>query len=154
MALRKLEEILWLPTDLDTAWAFFSSPYNLNRITPPDMHFEILSDIKDKKMYPGMLIAYTVRPMLNLPMNWLTEITHVEERRYFVDEQRQGPYALWHHEHHFEEKDGGVLMTDRLHYRVPLGIIGTLADRLFIHRRVREIFSYRGHILREIFPER
>jgi ligand-binding SRPBCC domain-containing protein len=152
MSFRKLEVQQWLPTDITTAWDFFSSPYNLNRITPPDMSFEILSDVEDKKMYAGMLIAYRVRPLLNIPMSWLTEITQVSDRKYFVDEQRVGPYAMWHHEHHFEEKDGGVLMTDILHYRVPFGFLGVLADRLLVYRRVNEIFNFRKLILREIFP--
>jgi ligand-binding SRPBCC domain-containing protein len=152
MSFRKLEIQQWIPTDIATAWDFFSSPYNLNRITPPDMSFEILSDVKDKKMYAGMLIAYRVRPLLNIPMSWLTEITQVSDRKYFVDEQRVGPYAMWHHEHHFEEKDGGVLMTDILHYRVPFGFLGVLADRLLVHRRVQAIFNFRKHILQEIFP--
>lgn len=152
MSFRKLEVQQWLPTDITTAWDFFSSPYNLNRITPPDMSFEILGDAKDKKMYAGMLIAYRVRPLLNIPMSWLTEITHLSDHKYFVDEQRVGPYAMWHHEHHFEEKDGGVLMTDILHYRVPFGFLGVLADRLLVYRRVNEIFNFRKLILREIFP--
>ena len=141
----------WLPVTLDEAWAFFSRPENLDRITPEDMSFEILSDVSGVEMYAGMIVRYKVRPILNIPMNWVTEITHVADRKYFIDEQRFGPYALWHHQHHFEEKDGGVLMTDILHYAIPFGPIGRIANALLVDKRVEEIFSYREKVIDQIF---
>jgi ligand-binding SRPBCC domain-containing protein len=144
---------IWVPADIDTVWAFFTRPENLNRLTPPDMDFEILSDIAGRDMYPGMIVRYRVRPILGIPLNWVTEITQVREKQFFIDEQRFGPYAFWHHEHHFEERDGGVLMTDHLHYGIPFGPIGGLANRLFVERKVDEIFAYRERVVLDIFPE-
>lgn len=142
----------WVPATLEEAWAFFSRPENLNRITPEDMDFEILSDISGMQMYPGMIVRYKVRPVFNIPMNWVTEITHVQDRKYFIDEQRFGPYALWHHQHHFQEKDGGVLMTDILHYAIPFGPLGKIANALLVDKRVEEIFRYREKVISDIFP--
>lgn len=144
----------WLPVTLDEAWAFFSRPENLDRITPEDMSFEILSDVAGVEMYAGMIVCYKVRPIFNIPMNWVTEITHVADRKYFIDEQRFGPYALWHHQHHFEEKDGGVLMTDILHYAIPFGPIGRLANAILVDKRVEEIFSYREQVIDQIFKKK
>ena len=98
-------------TDMSTCWEFFSSPGNLKHITPTYMGFDVLTDIPEK-MYEGLMIAYKVRPILGIPMQWITEITHVKENNYFVDEQRKGPYKIWHHEHHFKETESGILMTD------------------------------------------
>ncbi len=152
--MKKLKSQQWLPINLDEAWEFFSSPKNLNEITPEDMLFEIKSDVIDKKMYPGMFIVYSIRPLMNIPMRWVTEITHVEEKKFFVDEQRVGPYNIWHHEHHFEEKDGGVLMTDILHYDVGKSILGWLASQLFVDKKVRNIFEYRSQILDKRFGKK
>jgi ligand-binding SRPBCC domain-containing protein len=105
-------------------------------------------------MYPGMFIVYSIRPVMNIPMRWVTEITHVEDRKFFVDEQRVGPYNIWHHEHHFEEKDGGVLMTDILHYDVGKSILGWLASQLFVDKKVRNIFEYRSQILDKRFGKK
>jgi ligand-binding SRPBCC domain-containing protein len=141
----------FIPRTIDEVWHFFSRPENLNAITPDDMSFEILSDIADKPMYPGMIIQYKISPFLGIKMDWATEITHVRDRSYFIDEQRSGPYALWHHQHHFVRKDGGVLMKDMLHYRVPYGPIGTLADVLFVDRQIEQIFTYRVKAVEKIF---
>lgn len=142
----------WVPATLDEAWGFFSRPENLNRITPEDMDFEILSDISGMQMYPGMIVRYKVRPVFNIPMNWVTEITHVQDRKYFIDEQRFGPYALWHHQHHFQEKDGGVLMTDILHYAIPFGPLGRIANAVLVDNRVEDIFRFREKVISDIFP--
>ena len=140
----------FLPISIDEAWDFFSAPQNLNELTPDDMQFEILT--KDiVKMYAGQVIQYNITPFPFMKMGWATEITHVEHRKCFVDEQRFGPYAFWHHQHHFQEKDGGVLMTDILHYRVPLGIVGKLVNALFIQRKVKGIFEYRFRMLENKF---
>jgi ligand-binding SRPBCC domain-containing protein len=151
--MKRLYSQQWLPISLDEAWDFFSSPKNLNEITPEDMVFEIKSDVPEK-MYPGMFIMYSIRPMFNIPMNWVTEITHVSDRKFFVDEQRVGPYHIWHHEHHFEEKDGGVLMTDILHYNVGMSFLGWIASKLFVDKKVQGIFDYRYKILEQRFGKK
>ena len=109
-----------LPINLQEAWDFFSSPSNLSKITPDNLGFKILGNAPEK-MYPGLFIHYRVSPLLGIPMKWTTEITQVEYQKYFVDEQRVGPYAIWHHEHFFEETKDGVLMKDHIHYKLPLG---------------------------------
>lgn len=151
MLLTRKEYHQFLPITLDEAWAFFSTPRNLDRITPKEMRFNILSG-GDGPMYSGMVIEYTVTPVLGIPMPWVTEITHVTDRHCFVDEQRFGPYSFWHHLHRFEEVEGGVMMTDILHYRVPLGPVGKLLDALFIHQKVNGIFEYRTKVLEQLFP--
>ncbi|HMN91446.1 MAG TPA: SRPBCC family protein [Saprospiraceae bacterium] len=150
----KVTQKVWkqfVPRPLDEVWHFFSRPENLDNITPKDMSFEILSDIKDVPMYEGMIVRYRVSPFLGIKMNWVTEITHVRDRQYFIDEQRFGPYAFWHHQHHFEEQDGGVLMTDILNYKIPYGFIGTVADTFFVNDRIEQIFRYRKQVVEEIF---
>jgi ligand-binding SRPBCC domain-containing protein len=148
--MRKLVQKQFLPISLDYAWDFFSSPANLNDITPEDMTFEITSEVP-KKMYEGMFITYKIRPFLNFPMFWCTEITHIVDKKFFVDEQRKGPYNIWHHEHHFEAVEGGVLMTDILNYDIGKSIFGTLAGALFVHRKVDNIFNYRREKLEQLF---
>lgn len=142
-----------IPRDLDEVWEFFSRPENLNEITPADMSFEILSDVANTPMYEGMIIRYNVRPIMNIPMNWVTEITHVRDREYFIDEQRFGPYALWHHQHHFKAVQGGTFMQDILHYKVPYGPIGSVVDTLFVEQKIDSIFKYRFHIIEEKFRD-
>ena len=141
----------FVPRGMEEVWDFFSRPENLDKITPKDVSFEILSDIKGVKMYPGMLIQYNIAPLLNIKMNWVTEIVQVKEHQYFIDEQRFGPYAFWHHQHHFEKTKDGVLMKDLLHYKVPLGIIGTIADLVFVDQKIESIFDYRKKVVDEMF---
>jgi len=148
--MKRLYSQQWLPITLDEAWDFFSSPKNLNDITPEDMIFEIKSDVPEK-MYEGLFIVYSIRPIMNIPMRWVTEITHIADKKFFVDEQRVGPYNIWHHEHHFEEKDGGVLMTDILHYDVGMSFLGWIASKLFVDKKVQNIFDYRTKILDKRF---
>lgn len=141
-----------LPVSLKTAWDFFSSPANLAKITPPEIGFTITSDLlSDQKMYPGMLITYQVSPLFGIKMNWMTEITHVKEYEYFVDEQRFGPYALWHHQHHFKEIPGGIEMTDLLDYALPYGFIGQIARRLLVEKELKKVFDYRVAKVEELF---
>lgn len=140
----------FLPITLDEAWEFFSAPQNLNEITPDEMKFEILTK-EITRMYPGQIIQYNITPFPFFKTAWVTEITHVVDKWYFVDEQRFGPYAMWHHQHHFEAQSGGVLMTDILHYRVPLGIVGKLVNALFVQRKVKSIFEYRFNLLENKF---
>ena len=141
----------FIPRNIDEVWNFFSRPENLNAITPETMSFEILSDLEDKPMYEGMVVQYKISPFLGVKMNWVTEITHVSDHAYFIDEQRFGPYAFWHHQHHFTEQNGGILMTDILHYKVPYGPIGNLADALFVDRQIEQIFRYRIKAVEQIF---
>lgn len=139
-----------LPISIDKAWAFFSSPMNLAKITPPSMGFEIIGAIGENT-YSGQIIQYKIKPFLGIPMKWVTEITHVSEGNYFVDEQRFGPYSMWHHEHFFEENEDGVLMTDIVTYKVPGGPLGRFLNWLFIGRKVEGIFNYREERLNEFF---
>ena len=127
-------------TDLQTCWDFFSSPKNLKEITPDYMGFDVKTEIPEK-MYEGLMIEYKVTPLLNIPMNWITEIKYVHDKKFFVDEQRKGPYSMWHHEHHFEEVDEGVMMTDIVSYRVPLGFLGKLAHPIIVKGKLEEIFE-------------
>ncbi|MFW6019365.1 MAG: SRPBCC family protein, partial [Bacteroidales bacterium] len=118
-----------LPVGLQQAWEFFANPANLKTITPDYMGFDIISE-PQSKMYEGMIITYKVSPMLNIPLNWMTEITHVHQPFYFVDEQRIGPYKIWHHQHHFREVEGGTEIIDQVDYQLPLGPLGKLANML------------------------
>jgi ligand-binding SRPBCC domain-containing protein len=138
----RIERTQVLPISLDEAWAFFSSPKNLAKITPKELGFVVHGKVPEV-MYPGLFIEYTVSPLLGIPMKWVTEITHVREGSYFVDEQRVGPYAIWHHEHFFESVPGGVKMTDVVHYQVPLGILGRLVHPWLVRPKLEEIFSFR-----------
>lgn len=144
--MRQLEFELLLPGRAEQVWRFFSDPRNLAKITPPGMGFRVTSD-PPERIYPGLIITYKVSPLLGIPVNWVTEITHVEEPYYFIDEQRSGPYSIWHHEHRFREVPGGILMTDRLFYKVPGGPAGKLLDSLMIHSRVKQIFDYRTRVI-------
>ena len=140
-----------IPTTMDMAWDFFSSPFNLARITP-SLGFKIVSDLKtDQKMYPGILIAYKIAPLLGIKMDWLTEITHVSEHEYFIDEQRFGPFALWHHQHHFAKIDNGIAMKDILTYAIPYGYVGRIANEITVKDKIRKIFTYREKKIDEIF---
>ena len=143
----------FIPISLQEAWDFFSSPANLAKITPEKMGFNIISKHHGAKMYPGQIIEYTVKPLLGIPLYWMTEITHVHEGQFFVDEQRVGPYALWHHQHHFKAIPGGVEMTDLVHYRLPLGFLGDVAHWLFVRSQLRTIFDFRTKKLVELFGE-
>ncbi len=146
-----LKRVQVLPVSLATAWEYFSSPKNLAKITPAYMKFKITSEFHFEKMYAGQIIAYTVSPLFNIPLNWMTEITHVKLHEYFIDEQRIGPYVLWHHQHHFIEVPGGVEMTDIVNYKIPLGLLGGIAHKLFIRKQLEEIFDFRFNALEKLF---
>ena len=136
-----------IKSDINTLWNFISSPENLEKITPKWMSFKITSKSLSKKMYAGMIISYKVKPVLNIPMKWITEITHVQEKEYFVDEQRLGPYKMWHHEHKLEKTKEGILMTDIITYIPPFGFFGRIINYFFIKKRVNKIFNYRYSVL-------
>ena len=151
MGIHKLVYHQQINANLDTVWKFFSGANNLQVITPDYMNFKVTSGDLADEIYPGMIITYKVSPVMNVPLYWMTEIVHVVPRKLFVDEQRRGPYKLWHHQHHFEEKDSGVLMTDIVHYQLPLGFLGEIARSLFVKKQLQEIFEYRVKKLDEIF---
>jgi Uncharacterized conserved protein len=140
-----------IPVSLDKAWDFFSDPANLSTITPDEMSFKTISKYHGDIMYPGQLIEYTVSPVLGIPLYWMTEITHVEQQKYFVDEQRYGPYCLWHHQHHFKAVAGGVEMTDIVHYKLPLWFLGDIANSLFVKNKLKSIFDYRFKKVVELY---
>ncbi len=146
------KSIQQLPIALDEAWDFLSDPKNLAVITPPSMRFEIVSGA-DRAMYPGQIILYYVRPLLGIKTEWITEITYVNEKKYFVDEQRFGPYKMWHHKHFLKEIPGGVEMEDIIDYRVPFGIVGKLMHPLVIKPKLDDIFEFRRKKLIELFGE-
>lgn len=145
-----LHTVQKLPISIEEAWEFFSSPKNLKIITPPYMGFDITSG-GDEKMYAGQIITYIVKPILGIPIEWVTEITHVQEPYYFVDEQRFGPYSFWHHKHFFKPISGGIEMQDWVHYKIPFGIIGKSINQLYIKHKLKEIFDYRYQTLEKIF---
>ncbi len=146
----KRQQFVHLPKN--QLWDFISNPANLKTITPDYMGFNIVSEDLPEKMYPGMIIEYKVSPVLGIPTTWVTEITQVKEGQYFVDEQRVGPYKIWHHQHFLEEAEGGTLMHDIISYAPPFGILGNIANSLMIKNKLREIFDYRTKVLMELFP--
>ena len=148
-----LERTQVLPITLETAWKFFSNPANLVKITPPAMNFRITSP-PQSGIYAGQIITYTVRPLLHVAVNWTTEITHVDRPNFFVDEQRFGPYRLWHHQHRFREVEGGVEMHDLVHYLLSHDQLAGLINRLFVAPRLRRIFDFRCRALAEIFTNK
>ncbi|MEO6734334.1 MAG: SRPBCC family protein [Ferruginibacter sp.] len=146
-----IKTVQQLPAGLDEAWDFFSNPGNLKRITPDNLGFNIISKHHGEKMYPGQIIEYKVSPVLNIPIYWMTEITHVEDKKYFVDEQRFGPYGMWHHQHHFKAIEKGVEMTDIVHYKLPWGFLGAIAHQFFVKKQLKAIFDYRYAIAETLF---
>jgi len=150
MKLHTLEQQQALPISLDEAWAFFSSPANLEKITPADIGFEITSPL-EQQMFEGQIITYRVKLAPLVRITWVTEIKCVVEGRSFVDEQRFGPYKFWHHRHEFEAVAGGVLMRDKVHYGLSCGPFGALAHAIFVRRKLAWIFASRQRILSEYF---
>lgn len=141
-----------MPVSIDKAWEFFSDPSNLQTITPRDMNFIIRSGHELGHTYPGQIIVYSVSPLFNIPTTWVTEITHVNAPYFFVDEQRKGPYNLWHHQHHFKSLENGMTeMTDILHYEIPFGPLGRLLNALLISKKIDGIFEYRKKVLEMMF---
>jgi len=132
-----------IPASLDEVWAFFSDAKNLLAVTPPHLNLKVTNEVYGESVYAGQVMTYKVKPVLGIPLSWMTEITHVKDKVYFVDEQRKGPYQLWHHQHHFKALEGGVAMTDLVHYRLPMGIMGDLANAVFVRKELERIFTYR-----------
>ena len=151
MAFYQLIKTQKVPVAKEIIWDFISSPTNLKEITPEHMGFIVTSNTGDDKMYPGMIITYKVSPLLGIKLNWVTEITQVRDLEYFVDEQRIGPYSMWHHQHKIEAIEGGVLMTDIVSYQPPFGILGVIANTLFIRKQLEQIFDFRTIALEKRF---
>lgn len=141
----------YLNASIPEMWDFISSPKNLKLITPDYMGFDIVSGGLPDKMYKGMIISYKVSPLLGIKTTWVTEITHIVDQQYFVDEQRVGPYKIWHHQHFLEATSEGVLMKDIVSYQPPFGILGAIANQLIIKNKLEEIFNYRTKVLNELF---
>jgi ligand-binding SRPBCC domain-containing protein len=150
MKLYQLKSTQFLPISLDQAWDFLSDPRNLKTITPDYMGFEIC-DGADRPMYQGQIIQYIVTPVFGIKTKWVTEITHVVDKSFFVDEQRFGPYAFWHHKHFLKEVPGGVEMEDIIDYKIPFGWLGQLVHPILVKPKLNEIFNYRTQKLTELF---
>ena len=150
MKLYRLETIQKLPISINDAWQFLSDPKNLKRITPDYMGFKIVKGA-ESSMYAGQIIEYVVTPLFGISTTWVTEITHVKEPEYFVDEQRFGPYALWHHKHFIKPIENGVEMVDIVDYKIPFGFLGQLAQPLVVSPKLKEIFEYRREALIKLF---
>ena len=144
------ETVQHVNASVEECWAFFSSPRNLQKITPENMGFNI-TDFDNKPMYAGQIIQYKVSPLAGLKLSWMTEITFVKENSYFIDEQRFGPYSLWHHKHFFEATENGTKMTDLVHYALPLGFLGRIMNTLVVKNKLKEIFDYRCIKVDEMF---
>jgi ligand-binding SRPBCC domain-containing protein len=151
MGFYQFKRELKIKASIEEVWDFISSPKNLKEITPEYMGFDITSEDLPDKMYPGMIISYIVKPLMGLKTTWVTEITHVKEKEYFVDEQRVGPYSIWHHEHIIEPIEGGVLMKDIVSYKPPLGFLGSIANKLIIKNKLKEIFDFRTVAIQKRF---
>ena len=145
-----IKEVQNMPLTLRKAFDFFSKPANLKNITPANMGFIIRSRHHGEQMYPGQIIEYTVKPLLGIPFYWMTEITHVADGKYFIDEQRFGPYSLWHHQHHFKQIPGGVEMTDIVHYKIPFWFLGDIANALLLRNELKKIFDFRRQKVEEL----
>ena len=143
MTVNSLKAFQKIPADLPTVWSFFSNPANLKKSTPAYMRFSVISQYNSDSIYTGQIIEYTVRPLLGIPLCWITEITQVKDNQYFIDEQRYGPYWMWHHQHHFRIIENGIEMTDIVHYKIPLWFLGDAANALFVRKQLRNIFSFR-----------
>jgi ligand-binding SRPBCC domain-containing protein len=150
MALHQLTRIQKLPIPIDTAWDFFSDPGNLSLITPGYLRFEIMSELPSR-IYEGEIIEYRVRPLLGIPVTWITEISHMARPNLFVDSQISGPYKFWHHEHHFKEIDGGIEMKDIVSYVMPFGFLGELIHPIIVRSRLDDIFNFRQTYLERRF---
>ncbi len=147
----KLKRVHNIPITLNRAWDFFSKPENLELITPAILNYKILERSEAGDMYPGMIITYQLSPVFNISIKWATEITQIKEFKYFIDNQIKGPFTIWHHEHHFKEIEEGIEMTDILFYDLPYGILGKIVHKLFVKKKVDEIFYYREQKIKELF---
>lgn len=151
MAIHILNKKQFLPIDIELSWDFFSDPKNLKLITPPSLGLEITSEDVNNEIYEGMIITYNVTPFPGITTTWVTEITHLKKPFYFIDEQRIGPYKLWHHQHFFSKHENGIIAEDLIHYAIPFGPLGNLLNSIYIRNNLDKIFNYRKNVLEEIF---
>lgn len=151
--LHSIRRVQLLHCNIQTVWNFIIQPENLEKITPPEMSFIVLTDVKDKKMYEGQIIEYYVNPFKGITTHWVTEITHIRDGEFFVDEQRFGPYKFWHHQHILKSTAEGVEMTDIVYYKMPFGLLGRLANSLLVKRKLERIFNFRYKKLDELFNQ-
>jgi ligand-binding SRPBCC domain-containing protein len=151
MAVYSIKTIQKIPISLNDAWDFFSHPKNLAKMTPEKLNLKFVNELYGDEMYAGQVMEYKVKPILGIPMYWMTEITHVQPKQFFVDEQRFGPYRMWHHQHHFKEMPGGVEMTDLIHYKIPGWFLGDAANSLFVRNQLKNIFTFRFQKVEELF---
>ncbi len=151
MAVYSIKAIQNIPISLDEAWDFFSHPKNLAKMTPEKLNLKFVNELYGDEMYAGQVMEYKVKPLLGIPLYWMTEITHVQPKQFFVDEQRFGPYTMWHHQHHFKVVDGGIEMTDLVHYKIPGWFLGDIANSLFVRNQLKSIFTYRFQKVEELF---
>lgn len=147
----RLERTQQLDCSIELAWEFFSSPHNLEKITPGDMGFNVLTDLRDNEIFEGMIIDYRVSPLFRIPLKWQTKITQIDFQKSFTDFQQKGPYKLWNHYHEFKPSDGGVFMRDVVDYELPLGILGNLVHSFLVKKKLNRIFDYRYQVLEKMF---
>ncbi len=151
MGIHVLRKTQVIKSTVAAAWDFFSNPNNLAKITPKELDFVVFTDLP-ARVYPGLMIEYRVRPLFGIPARWLTEITHVEDGSFFVDEQRVGPYKIWHHEHHFKDLgDGRVELIDIVTYVIPFGILGEIVRPFLVEPQLMKIFNHREKAVAELF---
>lgn len=149
--MHQLKAIQKIPAPIDKVWELFSNPDMLRIITPPGLNFRVLSEKQGDSVFAGQIIEYKVSPLFGIPLFWRTEIVGVKHREFFIDEQRKGPYSIWHHEHYFKEIEGGVEMTDLVRYKNPFGIIGRIVNNLVVRKKLRGIFEFRFRKVEELF---
>lgn len=151
MTIYRLRYNQTVPLTIEQCWGFFSDPKNLKLITPEYLKFQLEPGYAAESVYAGQIISYKIRPVANIPIGWVTEITHVNAPHYFIDEQRFGPYAFWHHEHHFAQVKDGVSMTDIVHYKLPFGVLGRIVNAIKVRHDIEAIFAFRKAKLESLF---
>ncbi len=153
MRVFKFERSQVLAISLEKAWEYFSNPLNLTEITPPNLALHIKGNLNGRTVN-GMIIEYTVEPLLGIKIDWVSEIKHVHEPYSFVDEQRSGPYKFWYHQHFFKAigKDQ-VEVVDVVHYSLPLGLLAPLLNKYIVQDKLAGIFDFRKHVLEQKFPK-
>lgn len=152
MGFYQFKKKLFIQSTIEEVWDFISSPENLKEITPDYMGFVNTTKNLPGKMYPGMIISYKINPFSWFQVTWVTEITQVIDKKFFIDEQRIGPYSFWHHQHFIEEYNGGVIMTDIVSYKPPFGILGNILNTLFIRKKLEAIFNFRSEAICKRYP--
>ena len=150
-SIHRLQAVQLIPAPIEKVWSFFSDPGNLLAITPPFLNLKVTNEVYGHEAYAGQVITYIVKPLLGIPVFWMTEIKHVVPQQMFVDEQRKGPYQLWHHQHHFESIDGGVKMTDIVHYSLPFSFLGSMVHSPLVKPKLQQIFTFRFQKVNELF---